>query len=544
MKGRKWGIGVLTVLLAAASVWLWAGEPEQPIYYAQAQSAREAIYPQQLSSGTRALFLPSFGNLADLKPRDLADPSVLDQGLRPGRPYPCKDGSTMVFYQGMKVPALFLDTESGTVEQIHQSKEHRESGQLRLYTPEGQLQYAGALNWIKARGNTTFLLPEKKSYSLELDTAGDLLDMGIGEKWVLLANALDASHIRNKLVYDFAAEFGLAYSPESRWVDLYLNGRYAGLYLLAEKNEIHPSRVDISGEGSFLVSCELEQRLVEQQIPHIVLPSGVALRLHGGQMPQQALAQLWQQAENAIFAADGVDPVTGKSRWELLDLDSWARKYLIEEFFGNYDGGRYSAFFYRDSAQGKIMAGPVWDYDYAMANPELFEGLSANMLTVNQSPQQGGSPWFSQLYKDETFRTYVQDLYSQEFVPLLETLIEETIPQYAIYLGQSVHQNQLLWDTLPAGSQVDAIREYLRQRQVFFDKIWLENQEYSLVFLECKGIKGNYGVFPGEDLSFLPQEPGFGWFCRDTGEPVNIYLPVFQDAQWVYRQISQEGKEA
>ena len=32
-----------------------------------------------------------------------------------------------------------------------------------------------------------------------------------------------------------------------------------------------------------------------------------------------------------------IDPETGKSWQELIDIDSWARKYLIDEVFGNLD---------------------------------------------------------------------------------------------------------------------------------------------------------------------------------------------------------------
>ena len=69
--------------------------------------------------------------------------------------------------------------------------------------------------------------------------------MGAAKKWILLANAFDASNINNKMAYDFAAKAGCAYTPECRWVDLYLNGAYTGLYLLSERNEVDSQRVDI-----------------------------------------------------------------------------------------------------------------------------------------------------------------------------------------------------------------------------------------------------------------------------------------------------------
>ena len=116
---------------------------------------------------------------------------------------------------------------------------------------------------IRGRGNATWLW-EKKPYSLTLSKSADLLGMGAAKEWILLTNAPDPTHLRNKIAYDLAAEVGLLYSPESNWVDLYLNGEYTGLYLLTERNEIHPQRIP-AGNGTFLVSMELESRLKSEK---------------------------------------------------------------------------------------------------------------------------------------------------------------------------------------------------------------------------------------------------------------------------------------
>lgn len=67
--------------------------------------------------------------------------------------------------------------------------------------------------------------------------------------WVPLANHADPLLMRNRLTYDLAADFGLAYSPESRFVDLVVNGEYLGNYLLGEKIEVGTNRVDLATDG-------------------------------------------------------------------------------------------------------------------------------------------------------------------------------------------------------------------------------------------------------------------------------------------------------
>ena len=45
-----------------------------------------------------------------------------------------------------------------------------------------------------------------------------------------------------------AQDMGLQYAIDSAYVDLWLNGEYAGNYLLCEKIEVGENRVDISSE--------------------------------------------------------------------------------------------------------------------------------------------------------------------------------------------------------------------------------------------------------------------------------------------------------
>lgn len=54
-------------------------------------------------------------------------------------------------------------------------------------------------------------------------------------------------------------------------------------------------------------------------------------------------------------------------------MDSFVKKYLIEEITRNYDGGVTSSFFYKasDAEGGKLYAGPVWDYDVSFGNCNL-----------------------------------------------------------------------------------------------------------------------------------------------------------------------------
>ena len=169
----------------------------------------------------------------------------------------------LTILQSGKLPTMFIDVKSGNMDYIHKEKGNKESGTMRLYSADGKLETMAVVDSLKGRGNSTWQWNEKKPYSLRLNEEKDLLGMGAASRWVLLADAFDLSGLKNKLSYDLARNAGMPYAPDCQWVELYLNGEYAGLYLLSERNEIHPNRVDLPEDASFLVSWESERRVIE-----------------------------------------------------------------------------------------------------------------------------------------------------------------------------------------------------------------------------------------------------------------------------------------
>ena len=61
-----------------------------------------------------------------------------------------------------------------------------------------------------------------------------------------MSNVEDPAYIRNKITYDMAIAAGMEGSPESQYVDLYINHTYHGMYQLCEKVEIDEERVSIA----------------------------------------------------------------------------------------------------------------------------------------------------------------------------------------------------------------------------------------------------------------------------------------------------------
>ena len=572
MRHRKLTAYLLTLLFAALAVVLWAMEPRTepvPVELVLASGGDEkTLSCWQNEAGEYYLFLPGYGELPSARLRIHArEVRIGTQQAKDGMscgefsldtPYDFSfrtaEGwvsTRLTFVRSANLPTLYIDTGSGSMDYIHETKGTREAGRMSLYTPQGEPAYIGSLDAVNGRGND-WLIP-KKSYSLQLASGADLLEMGQSEEWILTANAFDASHLRNKLVYDFAAAAGLANSPESRWVDLYLNGEYAGLYLLCERNTLTQQRIWPEGQGKYLVSMDLQWRLEQNQREFVTTDSGYAFRIHGSEVESDQLLQLLQSAEDAIRAEDGRDPRTGSHWSELIDLDSWARKFLVEEVFGNGDGGAISQYFYGSAQEGRIYAGPVWDYDVSMGNAQgLSHGTPRSIFAARPRVRSGVRiSWFYELYCQPLFRERVIRLYREEFLPLLKVFLTERLADYATGIAPAAAMNQLRWESLGA-AQVSAPEEtmslyrFMEQRIEFLNQLWLEEQPFLWVLMDTDDGHGTvcFAVPPGETVPGLPEyTPGpeiLGWYAVGSDTPFDPEQPILEDTELILRRVPQE----
>lgn len=142
-----------------------------------------------------------------------------------------------------KLPVIYINTADNTTVGDEYSEAYVAMQGSPEYTTENTDFYFGEA-YIKLRGNST-KERLKKPYKLKLEEACDLFGMGLSKHWVLLANDIDHTHIRNKLVYDFSANLGMSYATESLSVVLIFNNEYQGVYQLCEQIRIAENRVDI-----------------------------------------------------------------------------------------------------------------------------------------------------------------------------------------------------------------------------------------------------------------------------------------------------------
>ena len=427
-------------------------------------------------------------------------------------------GETRVSFTLLRSPSLgSAYLASGDPEQgrsyVDGDKSRKAKGvSFALLRPDGSPVWAGELKNIKSRGNSTWSYP-KKPYQIKLSEKADLLETGIPAErestWILLANYVDDSLLRNQFTFDLAAELGLPYIPHSASVDLYYDGEYRGVYLLCEKTEISKGRValhdlegdiedanpdipdmaDLSGaelalSGGLTCRCYPELAdpedvrggyLLEMDFENRAREEASWFRTENGQyiavkspeyVPEAAMgyiADLYQRFERAVFAG-GTDPVTGQDYRELCDLDSLARCLLLLELSQDNDACFSSTFFYKPLEEDKLYAGPVWDFDTGYGKAALPEELS-----VLESCRLGNS-----LLRIPSFRVALRSCW-QELKSLTEDVLLSPDPAasagrlkslsgYDGITADARYADRILWDRGAADKSLEELRAFLLRR--------------------------------------------------------------------------------
>lgn len=554
MRKNRIAVYVLTALLtlvAAAIVYYQEQWEDFPLtVIVESEAGREKIQSWKKIPDTFYIFLPGYADPEGAKIQTNWVHPIAIEGERVGKDASCADypfnvplrmtysnrgktiEQTLIFTQSGGVATLYLDTASGSMDYINQSRDYSEGANLRLYTLEGMLDCAAGVQEIACRGNSTWEA-EKKPYRLKLAVQRNLLGMGAAEDWILLANDFDSSHIRNKASYDFARSIQTAFSPEAQWVDLYANGAYLGLYLLTERNQIHPQRLAIPEEESFLVSMEWPARTQWEQLPNVLSDRGNLLMIRHNGLGQERLRQVWQSAENAIYASDGIDPVTGKHWRELIDVDSWAEQYLLREVFADGDACAMSQFFYYTQSDGKLYAGPLWDMDNTL---NCWKTQIPNVLTAARRYVWNGEQeaLFYTLCRKEEFRDRVLGIYYERFRPGLTALSSEGFARYAEIVSPAAAMNAVRWDRTWRRDCAQELGTFLEERMEFLEGYWASPEDYCLIVEAGEVQWRSYAFRRGEPATALGQIPNAGWFVYETGEPFDITGPVTED--WVIYQ--------
>ena len=308
------------------------------------------------------------------------------------------------------------------------------------------------LSVMKGRGNYSWSF-RRKSYTLKLGSDKDLCGMGANNKWALVSQDYDKALARNALAQYVGSKFtNMAWAPESKPVDLYLNGKYMGNYMLVERISIDGDRVDIDelkgGEDCEGVATE-DNQADDPNHPNNTQPCvtggyllewdfrkgadknvtaggrgwvGIKDPEHDrdredaitdqGISPQQVsyIDNYLGQADNALLSA------ASNNNWKnFIDMDSAVDYYLAMEYMKPVDGHMWASVYMYKPRNGKLFFGPMWDFDLAAGSANRAGNVVSSSswylrdnLQISAMQPEGSTTkyntWFNQLNKNSDFR--------------------------------------------------------------------------------------------------------------------------------------------
>ena len=324
---------------------------------------------------------------------------------------------------------------------------------------------------IERRGNSS-QWNDKRPYRFEtVDQDGEnnnvaLLGMPEENDWVLYAPWQDKTMIRNVLAYQLSNDMG-RYASRTRYVELYLNGDYQGIYVLMEKIKRDNARVDISKlnpeeiEGDDLTGgyiLKFDWFFTGDNIGGFQSENdGTTYNYHYPKpsdiVPEQEeyIQNYIDDFENIMLSSHYADSITGYP--SKMNVESFVDFILVQELAKNVDAYRLSTYIYKDkdSIDNRLTAGPVWDFNHGFGNCDYGQTWEPEDWLLEYNPEGGDqmSFWWELLWQDENFRAKVSDRYSELRSNIFsESHIFEIIDNSVFDMGESINRNFLKWPVL------------------------------------------------------------------------------------------------
>ncbi len=423
----------------------------------------------------------------------------------------------------------------------------RPDGSRNYFTDQNNpdyLNYNGRIG-IEKRGSSSQQLP-KKPYGLttlrEDNVANNnvsILGMPDENDWVLNSLAYDPSLIRNFLSYDLSRSLG-NYAARGVYCEVVINGDYKGLYIFMEKLKIDSDRINIvklsntdnnepEVSGGYLTKADKTTGgdPVAWNMPS---NSGSTNYIHENPSPWEITTLQNNYIKNLFNRLQSVMSVQNSTLANgfpsIIDIPSFIDFMLINEIASNADGYQFSTYFHKDR-NGKLRAGPVWDFDLTYGNDLFHWNLNRSHTNVWQfdNGDNTGSKFWKDLFNNATFKCYMTKRWKElnaDNGPLNYLVISNRIDQLASRVSEAMVRENNRWGTIPNYSaEIANMKTWLQTRIA-----WLNSNLNS--YSSCSNptvphlviSKINYNPLPLQ--SFLSNDLEFIEITNNSNQNVDL----------------------
>ena len=399
----------------------------------------------------------------------------------PGKPIVAEDGTR----KGFSTAADGADRIRSTVKITDHEETNNHLGDQPTLESEAT---------IHIHGNSSRYF-DKLGYKIKLiDSNGQsnnqsVMGMAAHSEWILHGPYLDKTLLRNYMWYNIGGEM-MSYAPNVRFCELFLNGKYEGIYVMTETITAgeHGARLQLSVDkkdntySGYLLRMD---RSSDEEINNFTKYSlrlsqanGINIEYPGPKnlTPELAtsITKDFSAFEKSIYSYDFDSDEFGYKK--TIDIDSFVDYFIINEFTGNYDAGGYSTYIYKDKGGKYHMC--IWDFNNACDNYHEQAIPTDDFRLIN-------APWFWMLVKNKDFTARIIERYrSLREGVLSDEYLNRYIDETTTYLGDAIKRNDARWgysyddDTLlkpeernlhSHDSAVTQLKTFIRERAKFLD---------------------------------------------------------------------------
>ncbi len=246
---------------------------------------------------------------------------------------------------------------------------------------------------IRGRGNSTWNF-SKKPYRLKFVEKQRMLLPKKAKNFVLLANYIDGSMMRNFAAFKFGELIGMPWINHTQPVDVYFNEYYKGSYMLTEKVGFNNGSVNIKAvdePNSIMLEFDTYDFSIDDLSGEISGPSDeiyftsapynsdnnyvFPVTVKDPDAPVDPVecetwVNEWKSDLDELMAA--VDEKDSQRMYDLCDIESLVRYIMVFNLTCNQEIDHPKSVYVYKTKGGKWNFGPCWDFDWAFGHSPTY----------------------------------------------------------------------------------------------------------------------------------------------------------------------------
>lgn len=315
------------------------------------------------------------------------------------------------------IPTIKITTQNGS--DVTEKKYYVMNLELNdSDNPEYNISKTENIDSIRVRGNSTSGV-SKKPYRIKFNKKTSLFGLPKAKSWVLLANYYDNTQMLNALAFELGKRLGLEHTPDYRFVDVYVNNNYKGIYMLCDQVQVNENRVNISKKDGWLVEFdyhapdadEIRFQWTWNGLDNKKDSLGTFVKSPDYDNPKTADVQWIKNDLNDLSSKMFASNFPENGYRDLIDLDAMAKYIMVQKFMDNFDFNSQvqngflpgSNYHYKDVGT-KIFAGPLWDFDLSAG--VTFSFSPEHFTTTGDNNHHGVIPthtYYKRFFDDPVF---------------------------------------------------------------------------------------------------------------------------------------------